>query len=88
MDKAAAGKLWDGITWHRPVMDKTRAFTINKPWYGILAGAHIPELFHATLQGHFGLRERLTACFELPTFLTIQTIRNSCVRCAKTYIFT
>ena len=28
IDRGAPAKLWDGSTWHRPVMEKTRAFTI------------------------------------------------------------
>jgi hypothetical protein len=50
MDNGVAGKLWDGATWSRPVMDKSRAFDVETPWYGILAGGHIPEVFKATLQ--------------------------------------
>lgn len=50
VDKGAPAKLWDGVTWHRPVMDKTKAFTVHSPGYGIVAGGHVPEIFDATLQ--------------------------------------
>lgn len=50
MDKGAPAKLWDGVPWHRPVMDKARAFTIQQPWYGVLAGGHVPELYESTVQ--------------------------------------
>ena len=47
MDSAVAGKLWDGATWHRPVMDKSRAFTVKEPWFGIFSAGHVPDLFKA-----------------------------------------
>ena len=50
VDKEACAKLWDSVCWHRPVMDKARAFTVQQPWYSILAGAHVPEVFDATVQ--------------------------------------
>ena len=50
MDKGAPAKLWDNVAWHRPVMDKARAFTVQEPWYGMLAGGHVPEIFEATQQ--------------------------------------
>ena len=49
VDKGVPAKLWDNTTWHRPVLDKARAFTVLSPWFGILAGGHIPEMFDATL---------------------------------------
>ena len=58
IDRAAPAKLWDGSDWHRPVMDKTRALTVHKPWFGCFScfsGGHIPEMHKATVQGVFGL---------------------------------
>ena len=66
VDKAVPGKLWDGNTWHRPVMDKAKAFTVESPWFGFIAGAHIPETYKATLHDAFGLRERFTVSFAEP----------------------
>lgn len=62
VDAGAAGKLWDGSPWHRPVIEKTRAFTIERSWYSIFAAGHVPEVFHATQRDAFGLRGRLTVC--------------------------
>ena len=78
IDKAAPAKLWDGATWFRPVMDKTRAFEVVNPWFGCLCGGHVPELFHATLKDTFGLRQRVTAVFGHPLWLSIQEIRAAC----------
>lgn len=80
VDKAVPGKLWDGNAWHRPVMDKSRAFSVEAPWFGFIAGAHIPEIFKATLSDAFGLRERLTVSFAEPQWLTIREIREACSR--------
>jgi hypothetical protein len=78
IDGAAPAKLWDGVTWHRPVMDKTRAFTVCEPWWGFLCGAHVMDLYRATLADHFGLRQRVTACYGPPPWMTLQQIRNAC----------
>ncbi|CAK0832518.1 unnamed protein product [Prorocentrum cordatum] len=80
VDKAVPGKLWDGNAWHRPVMDKARAFSVDAPWFGFIAGAHIPETFKATINDAFGLRERLTASFAEPQWLTIRQIREACAQ--------
>ena len=80
VDKAVPGKLWDGIVWHRPVMEKSSAFTVERPWFGILAGAHIPEVFKATFSDAFGLRERLTVSFEEPIWLNIREVRAACAQ--------
>lgn len=80
IDKGAPAKLWDGVTWHRPVMDKSRAFSVPSPWYGFICGGHIPELFNATLQDTFGLRRRLTVCFGHPTWMELSAIREACGR--------
>ena len=61
-------------------MDKSRAFCVATPWYGFLAGAHIPELLAATSNDTFGLRQRLTICFGRPPFQNIGAIRDACSR--------
>ena len=69
VDSSAPAKLWDGRAWHRPVLDKSRAFDILKPWMSILCAGHVPEVFHATLKDAFGLRQRLTIAFPRPTWI-------------------
>lgn len=78
VDAGAAGKLWDGSPWHGPVMDKTRAFTIERPWYSILAAGHVPEMFQATQRDAFGLRGRLTVCVPHPRFQPLRDIIAAC----------
>ncbi|CAK0824195.1 unnamed protein product, partial [Prorocentrum cordatum] len=80
VDKVVPGRLWDGNAWHRPVMDKARAFSVDAPWFGFVAGAHIPETFKATINDAFGLRERLAASFAEPQWLTIRQIREACAQ--------
>ena len=78
IDRAAPAKLWDGSDWHRPVMDKTRAFTVHRPWFGCCSGGHIPEMHRATVQDVFGLRQRVTAVYGAPKWSTIAAIRGAC----------
>ena len=78
MDRAAPSKLWDGVTWHRPVMDKSRAFTVEDPWYGFLCGGHVIDLYKAMQADSFGLRQRVTACFGPPTWMELDDIRQAC----------
>lgn len=78
VDKGAAGKLWDGSPWHRPVMDKSRAFSIERPWYSILAAGHVPEMVQATLRDAFGLRGRLTVCVPQPRFQRLSDVLDAC----------
>ena len=52
IDRGAPAKLWDGSTWHRPVMDKTRAFTVPHPWFGCFSAGHIPEMHNVHTSGH------------------------------------
>jgi hypothetical protein len=59
-------------------MDKTKAFSLSRPWYGILSGGHVPEMFKATVSDAFGLRERVTCCFAEPAFSSIGFIRTAC----------
>lgn len=80
IDRAAPAKLWDGSDWHRPVMDKTRAFTVHKPWFGCCSGGHIPEMHKATLQDVFGLRQRVTAVYGAPKWSTIAEVRSACAK--------
>jgi len=76
VDRAA--KLWDSSTLHRPVMDKTRAFTVHRPWFGCCSGGQIPEMHRATAQDAFGLRQRVTAVYGPPKWSTIAAIRLAC----------
>ena len=46
-------KLWDGSTWHRPGMDKTRAFTVPNPWFGCFSG--IAGRLWTPAKDHWGL---------------------------------
>jgi hypothetical protein len=78
IDRAAPAKLWDSSTWHRPVMDKTRAFTVQRPWFGCCSGGYIPEMHRATAQDAFGLRQRVTAVYGPPKWSTIAAIRLAC----------
>ena len=78
IDRAAPAKLWDGATWLRPVMDKSRAFEVVNPWFGVLCGGHVPEVFRATQRDTFGLRQRVTAVFGHPLWLSISDIRAAC----------
>lgn len=59
-------------------MDKTRAFTIDRPWYSILAAGHVPEVFNATCRDAFGLRGRLTICVPHPKFQTLEEVVAAC----------
>lgn len=59
-------------------MDKTRAFTIDRPWYSILAAGHVPEVFNATQRDAFGLRGRLTICVPHPKFQTLEEVVAAC----------
>jgi hypothetical protein len=77
-DKGAPGKLWDNATWHRPVMDRSKAFTVENPWYGFIAGGHVEELAKATAHDSFGLRQRILTSFGSPEWATLQDIRVAC----------
>ena len=35
MDSGIVAKSWGNVTWDRPVIDKNRAFTVQRPWLGI-----------------------------------------------------
>ena len=80
IDRGATAKLWDSVTWHRPVMEKRRAFTVPNPWYGFLCGGHIPELYRACFNDVFGIRQRVTASFGEPQFKSIKDLRLACDR--------
>lgn len=43
-------KLWDRRAWNRGVLDWTRAFSIPRPYFSVLAAGHVPELCKATTQ--------------------------------------
>ena len=78
VDAGAPAKLWDGRVWARPVLDKSRAFTIEHPWLSILAAGHVPEIFKATVNDRIGMRHRLTVAFPSPTWRTIAQVRAAC----------
>ena len=80
IDSGVVAKLWDGLTWHRPVMEKRRAFEVEDPWWGFIAGGYVPELHKATLNDHFGLRQRITVCYGEPPWRpsTLASIRAAC----------
>ena len=78
VDAGVPGKLWDGVEWNRPVMDKNRAFSVASPWFGILCAGHVPEVFKAMRADTFGLRERLTVSFAEPSFCTMASLRSAC----------
>eukprot|EP00973_Karenia_brevis_P041036 5677990-Karenia_brevis.AAC.1 len=59
-------------------MDKCRAFTVPRPWFGIISAGHIPDLFRATQSDVFGLRERLTVVYGAPSWTRIKDIRAAC----------
>ena len=78
VDAGAPAKLWDGRVWARGIAEKTRAFTIPRPWMSVLAGGHVPELYKAMLVDKLGLRQRLAVSFPEPTWRTIAQIRKAC----------
>lgn len=61
-------------------MDKSKAYSVMKPFFGFLCGAHVPDMFKATSHDTFGLRDRVTGIFTRPTFATIDEIRAACDR--------
>ena len=78
VDSAVPGKLWDNITWDRPVMSNARNFEIKDPFFAFLAGGHLPELLKKLQHDTFGLRQRLTVAYVEPLFLNIEDIRAAC----------
>lgn len=78
IDKGAPAKLWDNATWHRPVMEKSRAFSVYSPWFGSCCAGHVPELFRATKDDVFGLRDRCTISYGEPRWMPIEEIRQAC----------
>ena len=51
----ATAKLWDPSTWHRPVMEKRRAFTVVNPWCGFICRGHFTDIIRATSNDVFRL---------------------------------
>ena len=79
IDKGVAGKLWDASTWHRPVMNGAKAFTVEHMFFSICNAGHIPEIYEALQGGDaFGLRQRLTVLAPRPTFQKAAFIRAAC----------
>ena len=58
-DSGVVAKSWGNVTWDRPVVDKSRAFTVQRPWRGIVVAGHVLEVYKATVNDHSGLRQRL-----------------------------
>ena len=80
VDRGVPGKLWDSTTWDRPVLATAKAFAVESPFDSMLAAGHIPEHFRALREDDFGYRQRLTASFQVPLWLTINEIRDACLR--------
>ena len=78
IDAGAIAKLWDSVAWERPVMDKHRAFSVPAPWLSTITGGHIPETFRATKKDVFGFRQRVTALFGEPLWLSMAETRKNC----------
>ncbi|CAJ1339118.1 unnamed protein product, partial [Effrenium voratum] len=78
IDKAVPGKLWDHVTWDRPVMSSGKGFCVQEPFFSFVAGGHIPELVEALESDWFGLRQRLTVLFAPPTWLRLRDIKAAC----------
>ena len=78
IDSSAVAKVWDGVSWDRPVMDKHRAFTVENPWLGFITGGHVAETFKATVKDVFGFRQRVTALYGEPLWLSLEDIRAAC----------
>ena len=81
VDTAVAGKLWDGTTWHRPVMNGSKAFTVEDTFFSMCNAGHIPEIYESLMDGDaFGLRQRLTVMFAKPMFNedAADDIRQAC----------
>ena len=78
IDSSAVAKIWDGVTWDRPVMDKHRAFSVRDPWLGFITGAHIGDTFKATVRDVFGFRQRVTALYGEPLWSRLEDINAAC----------
>ena len=78
VDVAVAAKLWDALTWDRPVMDGKKAFEMRLPFFSFIAGGHLKELLRALKKDTFGLRQRITVVYARPSFLDIQFIESAC----------
>jgi hypothetical protein len=78
IDSGAIAKLWDSVDWDRPVMDKSKAFTVINPWLSTITGAHVPETYKATKKDVFGFGQRVTALFGEPLWLTMAETRRNC----------
>ena len=50
VDPGAPAKLRGARSWNRGVLDKTRAFSVPRQWFSVLAAGHVPELYKATQQ--------------------------------------
>lgn len=77
IDISVAAKLWDAITWSRPVMKQSNGFEMRNPFFSFVAGGHLKELLRALIKDTFGLRQRLTAVYATPLFLDLEEIEEA-----------
>jgi hypothetical protein len=77
IDVSVAAKLWDSITWSRPVMKQSNGFEMRNPFFSFVAGGHLKELLKALVKDVFGLRQRLTAVYATPLFLDLEDIEEA-----------
>ena len=78
VDSAVPGKLWDAVTWDRPVMSSAKAFEIADPFFSFVAAGHLHDLLHKLMQDSLGLRQRLTVVYARPLFLKLEEIEKAC----------
>ena len=78
VDSAVPGKLWDAVTWDRPVMSSAKAFAVQDPFFSFAAAGHLRELLLKLMQDSLGLRQRLTVVFARPLFLNLAEVDAAC----------
>ena len=80
VDSAVPGKLWDAVTWDRPVMSSAKAFEVKDPVFIFFAAGHLRELLQRLQHDTLGLRQCLTVVFARPLFLNLEEIAAACGR--------
>ena len=78
VDSAVPGKLWDSVTWDRPVMQSNKQFQVVDPFFSFVAAGHLHELLEKLMRDSLGLRQRLTVVFARPLFLQLEEITAAC----------
>ena len=69
VDAGVAGKLWDEVTWHRLVMNGSKAFFVDDVFFSVCNVGHIVKMHRMLRAGDvFGLRQRMTVLFSRPNF--------------------